>query len=108
VHVVVDFVAIAQTQQLGLSLLKTGGRFVTVAYNSDNVLQVGSPLLVSKEVQVMGSRSCSRKDLQEAIDLVSSSKVKPVVAKCYPLAEANSALQSLEQGELVGRSVLVP
>jgi propanol-preferring alcohol dehydrogenase len=108
VHVVVDFVAIAQTQQLGLSVLKTGGRFVTVAYNSDNILQVTSPLLVSKELQVMGSRSCSRKDLQEAIELVSASKVKPVVANCYPLADANLALSDLEQGDVVGRSVLIP
>jgi len=34
--------------------------------------------------------------------------VKPVVVESHPLADANVALRKLVQGDLVGRSVLVP
>ena len=108
VQVVADFVAIDETQQLGLNVLQAGGRFVSIAYNAGNFMRVSSPLLIAKELQVCGSRSCGRKDLREAIDLLATSKIKSVIAACYPLTEANAGLKRLEQGDLVGRSVLVP
>lgn len=108
VDVAMDFVAKPETQVLALNLLRKAGRFVVIAYNTDNPFPVNSRLLVSKELRIYGSRSCGRSDLQETIELVSSSKVKPIVTASYPLAETNLALARLERGELVGRSVLVP
>lgn len=108
IHAVVDFVARAESQQLGLCLLKPAGRFVSVAYHPQNILKASTPMLSSKELEIYGSRSCGRIDLQEAIDLVASGKVKPMTMEVHPLAEANKALTNLESGNLVGRSVLVP
>jgi 2-desacetyl-2-hydroxyethyl bacteriochlorophyllide A dehydrogenase len=106
--VVMDFVGKPAIQGLGLTLLKVAGKFVAVGYNLVDPFQVHSLLLVSRELEVYGSRSCGRKDLKETIELVSSGKVKPVVVESYPLADANVALRKLDQGDLVGRSVLVP
>jgi len=108
VDAVMDFVGKRQTYSLGLNILKAAGRFVAVGYNPDVSFEVGSPFLVSRELEIYGSRACGRNDLKETIDLVNSSKVKPVVAESYPLNEANAALSKLERGDLVGRSVLVP
>jgi len=108
VDVVMDFVAKPVTQQLGLSLLKPGGRFVSIAYGADNIFEINSQLLVSRELQIRGSRSCGRKDLKETIDLISAKKIKPIIAERCPLSEANVALTKLEQGDVVGRTVLVP
>jgi len=88
--------------------LKVAGKFVAVGYNPVDPFQVHSQLLVSRELEIYGSRACGRKDLKETIDLVSSGKVKPVVVESYPLGDANVALRKLDQGDLVGRSVLVP
>jgi len=105
---VMDFVGKPAIQQLGLRLLKVAGKFVAVGYNLVDPFQIHSLLLVSRELEVYGSRAAGRKDLKETIDLVSSGKVKPVVVESHPLADANVALRKLVQGDLVGRSVLVP
>jgi propanol-preferring alcohol dehydrogenase len=108
VDAVADFVGKPETQMLGLSILKVTGRFVAVGYNPVDPFHVNSQLLVSRELEIYGSRYCGRNDLKETIDLVSSTKVKPFVGEIYPLAEANVALDKLERGDLVGRLVLVP
>jgi len=108
VDVVMDFVAKPVTQQLGLSLLKPGGRFISIAYAADNTLEINSQMLVSRELQLYGSRSCGRRDLQETIDLITQRKIKPIIASRYPLRDANLALGKLQQGDTVGRMVLMP
>jgi alcohol dehydrogenase, propanol-preferring len=105
---VMDFVGKPSIQSLGLNLLKVAGKFVAVGYNPTDSFPVNSMRLVSRELEIYGSRSCGRNDLKETIELVSSGKVKPVVAECHPLSEATAALRKLEQGDLIGRSVLVP
>ena len=106
--VVMDFVGKPRMELLGLNLLKVAGKFVAVGYIPTDSFQVQSMRLVSRELEIYGSRSCGRQDLKETIDLVSSGKVKPMVAEFYPLAEANTALLKLELGDLIGRSVLIP
>ena len=108
VDAVADFVGKPQTQMLGLNILKVTGRFVAVGYNAVDPFQVNSQFLVSKELEIYGSRACGRNDLKETIELVSNAKVKPFVGGLYPLSEANAALDKLERGDLVGRLVLVP
>ncbi len=108
VDAVIESVGKPEMQAAGLRLLKVAGRFAAVGYNADSPFQVNSQLLVSKELKIYGSRSCGRKDLQEVIDLVSSAKIKPFVAECHPLLEANLVLGRLEKEQTVGRSVLVP
>ncbi len=105
---VMDFVGKPSLQTLGLNLLKVAGKFVAVGYSPTDAFQVHSMRLVSRELEIYGSRSCGRNDLKETIELVSSGKVKPVVAQFHPLADANVALRRLEQGDLIGRSVLIP
>ncbi len=106
--VVMDFVGKPNMELLGINLLKVAGKFVAVGYTPTDSFQVQSMKLVSRELEIYGSRSCGRQDLKETIDLVSSGKVKPVVAEFHPLAEANTALRKLELGNLIGRSVLIP
>jgi len=108
VDAVLELAGKPEMQKAALHMLKAAGRFVAIGYDADTPFQVNSQLLVSKELEIYGSRSCGRNDLKASIDLVSSSKVKPVITKSHPLNEANSALHQLEKGEMVGRSVLVP
>jgi propanol-preferring alcohol dehydrogenase len=108
VDAVIELVGKPEMQRAGLQMLKAAGRFAAVGYNADSLFHVNSQLLVSTELKIYGSRSCGRKDLQEVIDLVSDSKIKPFVAEIYPLLEANLVLSRLEKGQTAGRSVLVP
>jgi alcohol dehydrogenase, propanol-preferring len=108
VDAVVEVVGRPEMQKAGLQMVRPGGRFCAVGYNLDEPFQVSSLLLVSRELQVYGSRACGRKDLQATIDLVSDSRVKPFVGEAYRLEEANVVLNKLERGELTGRAVLEP
>jgi propanol-preferring alcohol dehydrogenase len=108
VDVVVECSGDPRMEMLALNILKVTGVFVAVGYSPENPFRVDSHLLVSKELEIIGSRSKNRTDIKETIDLVLNSKVKPFVGEVHPLVEANSVLNKLERGDIVGRSVLVP
>lgn len=108
VDTVVDFTGNPRMEMLALEILKVAGRFVLVAYDSNNPFQVNSQLMVSKELEIYGARWCGRGEFKKCIDLVSSSKVEPFVGEVHPLIEANSILKRLQKGEILGRAVLVP
>jgi D-arabinose 1-dehydrogenase-like Zn-dependent alcohol dehydrogenase len=55
---------------------------------------------------VLGSRYVTRGELERAIELVRLGLVKPIVDRVRPLAEVNEAYDDLEQGRIVGRTVL--
>lgn len=96
--------AAAYRQAAGL--VRKGGRIVCVGYalGSDFVLE--TPRLVLDEVEVLGSRYVSRSELAAAVELVRLGHVRPVVDVVRPLAEVNEAFADLEQGLIVGRTVL--
>ncbi len=105
---VIDFVGDPRMENLALNILKVAGRFVAVGYNPEKPFQVNSMLLVSKELEIYGSRACGRDDVKQVIDLVTSSKIKPFIGEIHPLVEANLVLDKLGRGDIVGRSVLIP
>jgi NADPH2:quinone reductase len=49
-----------------------------------------------------------RQDLMALLDLLRQQKVKPVVARRFPLAEAKQAQELLGKGGVIGKIVLVP
>jgi D-arabinose 1-dehydrogenase-like Zn-dependent alcohol dehydrogenase len=108
VEAVIDFVGNPRMQMLALDVLSTGGRLAVVSYSTERPFQVSSYRMVGKELEIYGSRACGHGDLKKCIDLVASSQVKPLVTTFYPLAQANDALTTLNEGATVGRSVLMP
>jgi NADPH:quinone reductase-like Zn-dependent oxidoreductase len=48
----------------------------------------------------------SPEDFQAVWDLIDAGKVRPVVDKVFPLAEAGAAHERLEAGEQLGKIVL--
>jgi NADPH2:quinone reductase len=49
-----------------------------------------------------------RQDLITLLDLLQQQKIKPIVAKRFPLAQARQAQELLEKGGVIGKIVLVP
>ena len=49
-----------------------------------------------------------RQDLASLLDLLHQQKIKPIVARCFPLNEARQAQELLGRGGVVGKIVLVP
>ena len=48
-----------------------------------------------------------RQDLQALFDLLQQKKIKPLIARRFPLAEAKQAQELLGKGGVIGKIVLV-
>lgn len=60
------------------------------------------------ELRILGSNGWMREDLQTLIDLIQAGRLKPVIDKTLPLAEANEAFRLLEDREIFGKVVVKP
>jgi len=107
VDVAIDFVGTRATFDLGRSLLGFGGRFVAVA-PGDETVTVSANDLVEGGKAYLGSYSSTMADLARVIALAEARRLKPVVTRKAPLAEAAAVLDDLRAGKIIGRAVLFP
>lgn len=108
VDVVVDMVGTDETLAAALDAVGKGGRVVFVGtYKPDAVLPLHPWSLGAGEVALTGSRYCTRTDLADALELVRSGLVRPVVTRTCTLADAGELLDAIERNEVVGRAAVV-
>jgi len=105
--VVIDFVGTKSTFDLGRSLLGPGGRFVAVAPGRETV-DVAASDLVNGGKAYLGAYSSTMADFARAISLAEAGRLRPVVTRKAPLADAADVLNDLRAGKIVGRAVLFP
>ncbi|MGI0148539.1 MAG: alcohol dehydrogenase catalytic domain-containing protein [Thermoplasmata archaeon] len=107
VDVAIDFVGTRATFDLGRSLLGFGGRFVAVAPGDESVAVTANDLVDGGRAY-LGAYSSTMADLARVIALAEAGRLKPVVTRKAPLAEASAVLDDLRAGKIVGRAVLFP
>ncbi len=108
VDVVVDFVSSASTMEAGFQALGIGGRLVTLG-GTGQPFQAASRNMVNKELELMGSRYCSKQELKESLDLVARGDVWPVVTETYSfnVDEVEKVHERLEVAAVTGRAVIM-
>ena len=108
VDVVVDFVSSASTMEAGVQALGTGGRLVTLGGTGQS-FQAAARDMVTKELELLGSRYCSKQELKESLDLVARGDVWPVVTETYSFnaEEVEKVHERLEVAAVTGRAVIV-
>ncbi len=106
-EVIVDNVGQATIQE-SLKAATRGGRIVTVGNTSGYNLQFDNRLIFGKQLSYLGSTMGSAKDFTDAIELVWSGEIKPVIDRELPLTEGVAAYQALERGEQFGKIVVLP
>lgn len=84
--------------------LRAGGRFINMGL-PDGAIAIDPMVLMFGQRQLRGSSQDERSDLFEALNLVASGKVKPIL-ETYPLARANEARERLETGKVRYRAVI--
>lgn len=87
-------------------LVRAGGRIVAVGYSMGARFALPTPSLVLDEIEIRGSRYVSRAELESAIELVRTGRVRPIVDMVKPLEDVNDAFDELQAGGVVGRVVL--
>lgn len=84
------------------------GIYVTVGGSTPRLLQLAllGPLISgSRKIKLLGHKT-NRKDLNILKGLFESGQVKPVIDKCYPLAQTPEAFRHFAQGRFKGKIVI--
>jgi propanol-preferring alcohol dehydrogenase len=110
VDVVVDFVSTARTLTDGIKALGTGGRLVTLGGGgAATPFEALGRELLAKELEIMGSRYCTRQEVLDTLELAARGDIWPLVTEKCPF-DARAALaihERLERGDILGRAALM-
>jgi D-arabinose 1-dehydrogenase-like Zn-dependent alcohol dehydrogenase len=103
--IVIDTVGTKETLLQAIGSLRRAGRIVMIG-ESDDTIPLSTFQLCVNEFEVVGSRSGSRQDTVEGLDLVSRGVVKPYVSDKFPLDRINEAFRMISDGKVLGRAVV--
>jgi len=113
---VVGYGTTTSLREEGLGSDRTGRRHrlhgipIYALYIAGSWLLPGRRRLVPYSIQTIKrlKPSLFRKDLTTLLDLLQREKIKPIIARRFPLAEARQAQELLGKGGVVGKIVLMP
>jgi NADPH:quinone reductase-like Zn-dependent oxidoreductase len=104
VDVVVDNVG--TTFPLSFRAASKGGRILTVGNTGGPQFEIDNRFIFRKHLSVIGSSMAPRRDFATVMDLIYAGKLKPAIDRIFPLTEAKSAQERLENGQQMGKIVL--
>jgi len=81
------------------------GRIVVIGEEGEDP-RIDTTEIAQKELEIIGSRNGTRRDMTDAIRWVESGAVTPVIGARFPLSEINKAFDTMRQG-VCGRVVIV-
>ncbi len=86
--------------------LTRGGRVVTVGGTKAYDCKIMVNYIFHKELQIIGSNSATKHDLEAMMPLLGNGKLKTVIDRVFPLEQAADAHRYLEEGKQFGKVVL--
>lgn len=86
--------------------LTRGGRVVTVGGTRSYDCKIPVNYIFHKELQIIGSNSATKHDLEVMMPLLGSGKLRTVIDKIFALREAEAAHRYLESAQQFGKVVL--
>ncbi len=105
VDIVIDNVG-AATYGMSLRALKKGGRLLTVGNSSGATFMVDNRYIFGKQLSIIGSTMGTRADYVKVMGMLFNGRLHPVIDSTIPLAEAKTALQRLQDGDIQGKLLL--
>ena len=109
VDVVVDFVCTRATLEAGVQALGKGGRLVALGGNADAAFSVSAAQMLQKELELIGSRTSTKQEKYDALNLVARGEIWPLVTETYrfEVEEVERVHGRLEKGLVTGRAAIV-
>jgi NADPH:quinone reductase-like Zn-dependent oxidoreductase len=107
VDVVFEHVGTA-TWEDSIASLALAGRLVTCGATTGYDAKIDLRFLFSRQLSLIGSYMGTKNELRTVLKLVAGGKLKPVIDRTFPLAEAAAAHTYLESGQQFGKVVLKP
>ncbi len=87
--------------------LKSTGVIVTCGATTGPMVDIDLRFLYSRQLSYLGSYMGTMGELHDVLQHVFSGRLKPVLDRTFPLAEARAAHERLEKREMFGKIVLV-
>ncbi len=106
VDVVFEHVGTA-TWEDSLASLAVGGRLITCGATTGYDAKIDLRFLFSRQLSLLGSYMGTKSELHTVMKLVASGRLKPVVDRVFPLAEAAAAHTYLESSSQFGKVVFM-
>jgi NADPH:quinone reductase-like Zn-dependent oxidoreductase len=91
-----------------LKCLARGAIIVTVGAHAGEVVQFDIIPFFRRELRLAGSKNASVLELRKVMGLVADGKLKPVLHKALPLAQAAEAHRVVDSRDFFGKVVLLP
>jgi NADPH:quinone reductase-like Zn-dependent oxidoreductase len=89
-----------------IASLAASGRLVTCGATTGYDAKIDLRFLFSRQLSLLGSYMGTKSELQTVMKLVAAGRLKPVIDRVFPLAEAAAAHAYLESGQQFGKVVL--
>ena len=103
---IIDFVSSKSSLELGLSLLGNGGRLLTLGGSGKSFISSSSQML-DKELELIGSKYCTKQEVKDSLDLYAKGLIKPMISKISNFNGAESLHKDIEESTIVGRAGLI-
>lgn len=94
------------TWKQSLRCLRKGGTLVTAGATTGFEGNTNIGAVFWLQLKIIGSTMANMKEFREAMSLIFSGQVKPVIDKIYPLSELAEAEDYLENGEHIGKILI--
>ena len=85
-----------------------GGRIVTYGATTGATPQTQLQIIFWNQLDILGSTMGNRADLEIPLRLAAEGKLRPVIDRVVPMAEARAAFDALEGRQVIGKVVLTP
>jgi NADPH:quinone reductase-like Zn-dependent oxidoreductase len=85
---------------------RKGGRILTVGNSGGPVFEIDNRYIFGKHLSLLGSSMGTRQDFAEVMELIFAGKLKPVLDRDFPLADAAAAQATLGSGKQMGKVTL--
>lgn len=105
--VIVDFVGDSDLLEGSVDALGRGGRLVNLT-TFGNTFPLMPRAQVSRELEVVGSRYCSKYELRRAGELVAAGAIEPVVTERVGFDGVADLLERIAANEVFGRGAMTP
>ncbi len=98
----------AATWDKSMMSLAPGGRLVTCGATTGFDARVDLRYLFGRQLSVLGSFMGSKAELLEVLKFIFARRLRPVIDRAFPLAQARQAHERMEHRELFGKILLHP
>jgi acryloyl-coenzyme A reductase len=88
--------------------LGMGARWVFIGQLTGDFVKFNPAQIFMKDVSIRSAKSTSRRQLEDALDLVALGLVRPIITDVLPLEAAADAHRRVEAGQTIGRILLKP